>query len=287
MTIVRERIPSTDPRLGRHIHHDSASRRYAFDTSGLVIASVVHPRHVAILDQGSLGSCVPNAAVGALGSDPCFTDGQLIGKYTLDETGAVRLYSDCESLDGDGPYPPNDNGSSGLTVAKVLKGAGIIAGYQHTFSLDAALKALSVTPILIGINWYSSMDSPDQDGRIRIGGAIRGGHELVVRQIDAPLQRIWPDNSWGLSFGLAGRCYLTFADFGTLLSQQGDVTVLIPLTSPSPVPTPIPVPVPTPVPGDPDAALAAIATPWVGRRHSGGNTAMWHATQAWLKAKGL
>jgi hypothetical protein len=286
MTIVRERIPSADPRLGRHIHHDSASRRYAFDTSGLVVTSVVHPRHVPILDQGNVGSCTGNAGIGALGTDPLYGG---ITRYPLTESGAVQLYSDAETLDGDGPYPPNDNGSSGLSIAQVLKAKGLIAGYQHTFTLEDALKALSVTPILIGINWYSSMDSPDQDGRIRIGGVIRGGHELVVRQIDAPRQRIWPDNSWGLSFGLAGRCYLSFADFGVLLSQQGDVTVLIPLTSPAPVPipTPIPVPVPTPVPGDPDAALAAIATPWVGRRHSGGNTAMWHATQAWLKAKGL
>src|SRR2546423_656913 len=59
--------------------------------------------------------------------------------YPREEPGAVKLYSDEEVLDGDGPYPPNDNGSTGLTCAKVLKRAGMISGYQHTFSLDAAL----------------------------------------------------------------------------------------------------------------------------------------------------
>jgi hypothetical protein len=253
------------------------------DYVGPVYDLTVEGDHSYVAEGVGVHNCTAEAGIGALATDPLF--GGPTGKYSLTQAGAYALYSDAETLDGDGPWPPNDNGSSGLSVAKVLKAKGLISGYQHTFTLEDALKALSVTPILIGINWYSSMDSPDQDGRIRIGGAIRGGHELVVRQIDAPRQRIWPDNSWGLSFGLGGRCYLTFADFGTLLSQQGDVTVLIPLTSPSPVPTPVPVP--TPTPGDPDAALAAIATPWVGRRHSGGNTAMWHATQAWLKAKGL
>ena len=33
------------------------------------------------------------------------------------QAGAYRLYSAEESIDGDGPYPPNDNGSSGLTCA--------------------------------------------------------------------------------------------------------------------------------------------------------------------------
>ena len=70
---------------------------------------------------------------------------------------------------------------------------------------------------------------------------------------------VWFDNSWGTSWGLAGRFYLTFNDLGTLLNQQGDVTVLVKGATPTPSPAPT---------TDPDVTMAA-------------------AVKAWLKAKNL
>lgn len=279
-------IPSRDPRLKRHIHHDERSRQFAFPTEGLTVQTVKHLRHIPILDQGQVGSCTGNAGIGDLAVDPLF--GALPGspRYALDESGALKLYSDAEVIDGDGPYPPNDNGSSGLSIAKALKNAGLISGYQHTFSLDAALKALSVTPFIFGTNWYDSMFNPDADGRVHISGSIAGGHEIMCRECDAENQRVWFDNSWGESWGVGGRFYLTFEDFGTLLAQQGDVTVLLPLTVPAPTPTPQP-PAPTPTPGDPTATFVAIAKPWAAKRHSGDNRVMAEATKAWLAAMSL
>jgi hypothetical protein len=236
-TIFKAAFERKDPRLGRHINHDSRSKLFPFPTEGLSIQNVTHARHIPILDQGQVGSCTGNAGIGDLGSDPLFsTLGS--GKYTLDENGALSLYSDAESIDGDGPYPPNDNGSSGLSIAQALQNAGLISGFQHAFSSDDALKALSVSPILVGIPWLHDMFSPDPDGRCHPTGDIDGGHEIVARQVDADNERIWLDNSWGLSFGVQGRFYLTFSDFDTLLKQGGDVTVLIPNTAPAPTPVP-------------------------------------------------
>lgn len=284
--IYKERIPSTDPRLGRHILHDSESRRYVFDTTGLEISSVAHPRHIPILDQGQVGSCTGNAGIGNLGSDPMYADGQVLGKYTLNEPGALHLYSDAEDIDGDGPYPPNDNGSTGLSIAKALKNAGVISGYQHTFTVADALKALTVTPILIGVNWYNDGFNPATDGRIPITGALAGGHELVVREYDATNLRVWADNSWG-AWGVEGRGYFTLADFTTLLGRGGDVTILLPLSTPAPTPTPVPPTPPTPpTPDDPDVILAQVAIPWAARRHCCKNIPMWRATQDWLVSKG-
>jgi len=276
MRTIRSRIiPSTDPRLGRHVLHDSESRRYAFDTSGLSVQSVVHTRHIPILDQGQVGSCTGNAGIGDMGTDPFSPT----GGYALNESGAVKLYSDAENIDGDGPYPPNDNGSTGLSIAKALKNAGMISGYQHTFSLEDALKAASATPWIAGYNWYEGMFSPEPDGRVRLTGSLAGGHETLCREIDAPNQRVWMDNSWGEGWGVAGRFYITFADFGTLLSRQGDVTILLPLSAPAPIPTP--------TPGDPDATLAAVGKPWAAKRHWGGNKVMATATNVWLAQKGF
>lgn len=262
-SITRIRIPSTDPRLKRHIHHDSRSRNFAYNTTGGVITTVTHNRHIPILDQGNLGSCTGNAGIGAVACDPVYSSA--VRKYTLDENGAIQLYSDAEVLDGGPGYPPEDEGSTGLSIAKLLLSAGYISSYQHTFTSNDALIAASHYTLIIGINWYYNMFNPDADGRVHPTGAVAGGHEVLCRQIDAENKRVWIDNSWGAGWGVAGRCYLTFDDFDQLLSEQGDVIVLIPpmpAPAPDPVPAPVPVPAPAPAPAPtPAPAPAPAPTP--------------------------
>jgi len=254
IVIIKEKIHSLDHRLKRHVYHDSRSRLFSFDTKGRALVSVTHFRYIRILDQGNVGSCTGNAGVGALGAEPLYKGVANNTKYPLNQSGAQKLYSDAQVIDGNGPYPPNDNGSYGLSIAKALQNAGLISGYQHTFSLNSALLALTTNPILVGINWYQGMFTPDPDGRVRITGALAGGHEIVARQIDVQNSRVWFDNSWGPTWGVKGRFYLTFADFGTLLSQQGDVIVLLPKTGPTPAPVPT---------VNADATLAAAMKNWL------------------------
>lgn len=261
ITIYKEKIPSLDSRLKRIVHHDSRSKAFAFNTSGITLKSVIHTRFIPILDQGNVGSCTGNAGIGALGSYPLYTSSVSNSTYSLDQTGAIKLYSDAEVIDGSGPYPPNDNGSCGLSIAKALKTAGLISSYQHTFTLNDALKALTQYPILVGINWYQGMFTPAKDGRVKITGPLVGGHEIVAREIDAVNSRVWFDNSWGLDWGVKGRFYLTFADLGTLLSRQGDVVVLIPNTTPTPN-----TPVSTTTTTQADIALATAMKNWLAEK---------------------
>jgi len=237
--IYKEKLASTDPRLKRHIHHDSRSKNYAFDTTGLVVTDIVHQRHIGILNQGQVGSCTGNAGIGDLATTPLFEALPTPLKYSLDEAGALALYSDAEMIDGDGPYPPNDHGSSGLSIANALKNAGLISGYQHTFTLQDALKAGSVYPFITGVSWYTGMFTPDADGRVHLTGTVEGGHEFQLSEIDLANTKIWFFNSWDDTWGVKGRFYMTFDDYGTLLAQNGDVTVLLPRTIPTPTPTPI------------------------------------------------
>jgi hypothetical protein len=210
-------------RLGRHIVHDARSRNFPADRA-VQIVSVTHQAHGLPLDQGQIGSCTANALCGSLDSSPDFTGGA-----PRLENDAIHLYEVETRLEGK-PYPPNDPGGSGLEVCKAAKQLGWITAYKHAFGIEDGLLALVVRPVITGINWYTSFDTPDATGLVVIaaGATIRGGHEVVADQIDATNQRVWFWNSWGPSYGVAGRFCMSFDTWQQLLEQQGDVTVPMP-----------------------------------------------------------
>lgn len=238
-------------RLGRHVKHDPRSLRYLVAAGPReALVSVRHERRIPVLDQGDLGSCTGNAAEGACGTGALFDaiPGDQKNKPDttdayFDEQEAVALYSTATGLDTyQGTYPPEDTGSDGLSVAKAAKRAGLISGYRHATSLDAALTALAAGPVIAGINWYSSFDRPSGGGVISIGADayVRGGHEICVDELDVERERIGFTNSWGDSWGQGGRAYIGWDDFERLLAEDGDVTVFVPLSQPAPTPTPDP-----------------------------------------------
>lgn len=217
-------------RLGRHIEHDARSLAYGYPyMAGASLRTVQHPRRIAVLDQGMIGSCTGNAAVGAIGTHPLF--GRLPeGHPVLNERLAVKVYARATVIDGvPGTYPTEDTGSTGLAVAKVLKNMGQILGYQHTFDIDTALQAIVAQPILVGTNWHEGMDSPDRSGLVTASGGVRGGHEYVVDGIDVETRRVWATNSWGLGYGIGGRFSMSWDTFADLLDEGGDVVVPIKL----------------------------------------------------------
>lgn len=285
--VFRERLRRTDRRLGRHVNHDSASRRFAFDTSGLQVRTVRHRRRIPILDQGDLGSCTGNAGIGCLGTDP-FYDTLPVGAsapYTMDEAGAVALYSAASAIDPWlGSWPPDDTGSDGLSVAKALAAAGEIAGYRHTFGLVEALETLSEWPLITGTNWYSNMYWPDDSGIVSPAGSLSGGHEYVVDEYDDTTGLVGFSNSWGPGWGVAGRFYMRAADWGRLLGEDGDVTVFVPVTVPAPTPDPDPDPG---VVADRMFAEVLRRRGWVSKWHWGDCAKVAAAARRWLTDKDL
>lgn len=246
--IPERRVPGKP--LGRHVHHDPRSRAYAYapraDVKAGVYMSVKHTRHIPVLNQNDLGSCTGNACEGAIGTSGLYEalPAALRPSITDDaacEAAAVQLYSRATQLDGiPGSYPPSDTGSDGLSVAKAAKEKGLISGYLHAFSLDAALRALEQQPIIVGIDWYEGFDNPGPSGLIQIAGTVRGGHEIVLDEIDATKKILWFTNSWGPSWGVNGRANMSFTTLSKLLKRDGDATILLPLSQPSPQPIPLP-----------------------------------------------
>ena len=219
---------------------------------GLVYCAEVPSHHTLVTRRGGKvlisGNCTGNAATGALGTEPDYDSlkAQLEQGLQLNEAEALKLYSAAENIDGDGPYPPNDHGSSGLSVAKAAQNAGLISGYTHITSIAAAQTAIQAGPFIVGTDWYTSFDTPDSNGVVAIakGATVRGGHEYECIGYDAKTDLWEMVNSWGTTFGVDGHFFYSTATFKALLANQGDATVLIPLSAPAPTPTPPPAPTP-------------------------------------------
>lgn len=206
-------------RLGRHVEHDERSRAFAVAEAPVAtLQTIRHPRHVPIYDQGATSSCTGNAMAGALSSGPW--------RHHFHEFTAVRLYRLATVLDGfPGTYPPDDTGSSGLAVAKAAQQRDWITGYDHAFSLVAALVALQTTPVIVGFDWLEGYDSPDSRGMIAPGGSVRGGHETCWVGCDMERQEVLGANSWSAAWGDSGYYRMTFATAEAALRSGGDVTV--------------------------------------------------------------
>jgi hypothetical protein len=232
--VVQKHIPEErieDKRLGRHVEHDPLSRAYPFGAKAVfgTLMTVHHRRYGGPFDQGDLGSCTGNATAGAINSVPFHKKGAKL----LKEKDAVAIYSLATTLDGfDGDYPPDDTGSSGLAAAKAAKSLGYLSSYKHAFSIEEALAALQITPVITGVAWYEGFDNPNIHGLVSISGQVRGGHEFEVigfqagRNEDESL--VICENSWSKKWSLNGRFTFSVTTWRKLLDDDGDVTILVP-----------------------------------------------------------
>lgn len=209
-------------RLGRHVNHDEASRAYpvrALLGPTRARRAVLHRRHVAIYDQGNLGSCTGQALAG------CLSTGPFRHRYSTQRYPRM-FYRHATELDPwPGSWPPEDTGSDGLSVCKVAVAHGIIRGYTWGFSLTDLLDTLQAQPLIVGTAWKGGMDAPDSSGLVHAVGDDRGGHEYCAVGDDPERRRVRFANSWTAGWGDGGYFDLAYDDLASLLADNGDVTV--------------------------------------------------------------
>jgi hypothetical protein len=212
-------------RLGRNQWLDGRSLAHMVENDvsqmGRTLSNQSWERALVILDQGQLGSCTGNAGTGALGTEPFFS---AVGKAALPdptdgaaaEKFAVQLYSDATKVDGaPGTYPPDDTGSSGLAICKVLKARNIIKGYRWARTAYGLLQLLQNGPVLQGMPWYEAFFHPDANAYIDAdpnwpSSGVAGGHEVEALGLeldtnDAFNSTVVYANSWGTGWGDQGR----------------------------------------------------------------------------------
>lgn len=228
--VRKEIIPWTDPRLRRFIRHDSRSLDFQHPRALNPIRAVDWStnRKLPILEQ-LVGCCTADATFGILGTEPFYSAVGLLvlSRYgSFDQAGANKFYSDEETFDGDGTYPPDDCGSCGLTAAQVARSAGLITGWTQTYDLPSTLSALMEQPFITGTTWYESMMNPDGNGLLTVdpSSGVAGGHEWILYGFDPATNLLKIGNSWG-DWGLGGYAYMRATDYAALLAAAGDTTI--------------------------------------------------------------
>lgn len=211
-------------RLGRHLHFDERSRGFAVPLpKDAKVVSRTWLRTLAAFDQGNLGSCTGNGAVGLLCTAPFREKGH---RYT--EALARKVYSQASQLDTVvGQWPPQDTGSTVLAAMKALRALGHARGYHWCFGLNDVLKTLATLgPVEVGLNWYEGFDQPNASGLVKLRGGVRGGHAFELLGVDAEQKLVWAINSWGPAWGLHGRFAFSWADLDRLLHENGEASTI-------------------------------------------------------------
>lgn len=222
LTVVR--IPSTDPRLNRHVVHDPRSRGFALDTP--VDQSTWYTHKNRIIDprpnpNQTIGNCTACAKAMQLNAV-----GNRKRGVVFDMTWAVSFYTDETAHDQfPGQYPAEDTGSNGLASAQTAQREGVGGEYRWIFGgADQVVQAtLDGDVVSVGTKWYNNMFNPDAEGRVTPGGGVAGGHQYAIRGYDV-------DKDW-----LLGRCWwgtfrdfwISRTDFTALLADQGDAHVQV------------------------------------------------------------
>ena len=224
LVLIPEHPSAHGGRLGRHVHFDERSRGYRVPVRKAArIVTRTWARTIAPFDQGELGACTGNGAVGVLCTAP-YRRPRV--RYT--EALARRVYARATRDDSiQGVYPPDDTGSTVLAAMQALRDLHLAAGYQWCFGLDDVLKTLStIGPVEVGISWYEGFDRPNASGRVRVTGGVRGGHAFELLGVDAGSRLVIAENSWGPDWGRDGRFSFSWRDLDRLLHEDGEAATV-------------------------------------------------------------
>lgn len=184
-----------------------------------------------ILDQGNTGTCEGHAWRDFLRCAPVQTK---TGPSAWDiYRGAVSL-DPWTTNDAEAGLPDNDPGLQGGTdtrsPAQWLTSKGRLKSYLWAFTLaDTTAWLLRNGPVVLGINWYASMFTPDAQGVVRIlsGSALAGGHAILARGCDAKKGMVHCVNSWGSTWGKQGQFYIPYEDMERLIAEDGEVCTAV------------------------------------------------------------
>lgn len=167
-----------------------------------------------VLDQKATPRCVGYSTSHLLLASP-------IRQY-VDPDG---LYQGCKLIDGE----PDEEGTWVRTAFEILRKAGLVSEYRWARTLgDLIYTVLEVGPVVVGTNWYESMETPVK-GVITIGYDCwsLGGHAWLIDGVDTVKELFRMKNSWGRDWGNNGRALISFDDMERLIKEEGEIALAV------------------------------------------------------------
>lgn len=186
----------------------------------------------AVFDQGQLGSCTANALAGNVGFiHPDFIPSRLFIYYderaiehTTSSDSGAQIRDGIKSLVKQGvcsedlwPYEVSKFTDKPTSNCYIEARKDIIKSY---YRLNNQLNELKTClsegfPFVMGISVYDSFEAPDvaKNGIVPMPGDSEqpiGGHALMVVGYNDQRQAFLVRNSWGISWGLEGYCWIPY-----------------------------------------------------------------------------
>lgn len=125
---------------------------------------------------------------------------------------------------------PGENyaGTSVRAGAKVLASKGVIKEYRWAWDVETVVQALLETgPVVVGTRWYRDMFYPDDEGKIKVGGSVAGGHAYLLNGVNTEKGIIRLKNSWGRGWGKKGYAYISIEDMDRLIKENGEACIAL------------------------------------------------------------
>ncbi len=219
---IADKTPAVTPATTLQQLADAGITWREFESIWKVIKSWFRPaapgrvwEELTVLDQGNSGECVGHGWAGWGNAAP------IEDHYT--HADALKIYLEATTIDSGQPdVPPYEAGSTVRSGAKAMKARGKLSAYAFETDITAVMAWLQQHgPVVFGTNWLTGMDNPNAQGLVYATGSVRGGHcyHCLGVTADGLLEF---QNSWGPTWGVKGRFYMTQTDAAKLLADQGE-----------------------------------------------------------------
>lgn len=169
-----------------------------------------------VTDQGTEGACVGHGVVNEHMASP------VRGKLFNPNATALHAYREAQKIDEwEGESYDGTSVRAGMLVGRQR---GWWSGFSWAFNMAELRALLETGPVVIGVDWRSSMYTAP-GGRVNIDGYIVGGHCLLLTGYTPNWNRQGPHyrwrNSWGASYGVNGNAYIAAGDLYRILFAAG------------------------------------------------------------------
>ena len=210
---------TTERTLDWKANHDPKSWNFLTATALTDVTSRLWTLGNPVLDQGTEGACVGFGVTNTVSAHPV----KLRLSHPLQT--ALGMYYGARRVDD---FPGEAYSGTSVTAGcKMAVEMGFASGYRWAMGVEAlALAILNESPAVIGVPWTEGMFTPDNNGLIHATGAVQGGHCVCVRGFNRHTNLFRIRQSWGISHGLNGDVFLSYADMDTILQQNGECAVL-------------------------------------------------------------